>query len=484
MLFFVVFHYFLALLLGLSFIYTFQIKEYRFDRFLSIAKEVGYVHFLYLSKIRFPAVTFRNILLVFIHLMITSLLFLYSFEQAFLFEFLSRTFFLAPITSFLIIAIGVFITSIPSKIIRSIIRFQAIHKVKNTHAIFIGITGSYGKTSIKEHLAHILSAKYHVAKTPKNMNTDVGIALSINRLLSTSTQFFITELGAYRSGELHHASSYIPFQYIILSGLGNQHLDLYGSKEALIKEETSPIYSLSPNGKAYLNIASVQENDLDISQVPSITFGASDEAKIQLKDIKTSPDGTHGIIVYKNQVFQIQTRLLGIHSLENLLPAVALSYDLGMDIALIEKQISTIKPLYGKLSKHKGYNNATILHDGMNTNLNGFLAAIDVMNKFSHKKKIIITKGIIELGVEKRSSYNMILQKMNNTGIKLFTTDRLFNTIKSSVEINTFNDVISMQKKILPLFDSDTLILIEGIFTKPVLDIFIFSQHDYSCHNK
>ena len=473
MLFFVLIHFIWALLQGLRFIYIFQIKEYRFDRLQSIAKEIGYLRFLYTTSLKIPKVSLRNILLVFFLTLGVSALFLYSFEQKYLFEFLGYSFFLAPLASFGIVSCGVFLTNIPSTILRSRIRYRAIQKVKKTKAVFIGITGSYGKTSIKEYLAQILSIRFNVVKTPKNMNTDVGIALSINRLLTKSTEFFITELGAYRSGELNYAASYIPFQYIILSGLGNQHLDLYGSKKALIQEEMSPVLHLPDSGTAYLNYESITENAIDVSKFNTVTFGTSPHADIHLTDVKVTPEGTIGIMHYKNRLFKINTRLLGTHSLENLLPAVAISFDLGLNPRVIEKQISKMQPLIGKLSKHKGRNNATILHDGVNSNFNGFLAAIDVMKLFPQSKKIIMTQGIIELGVEKRSTYEQILHKMNNSGIKLFTTDIVFTTIKNNITIFTFNDVESIQKNILQSLDSNTLLLIEGAFAQPIIDTFI-----------
>lgn len=476
MIFLVLIHYFWTIIKGLGLIYFFQIKEYRFDRLASMTKEEGLLKFLYSFSIRLPKISTRNLLIVFIHLSVTSSLFLYSFEQRYLFSLLGFSLFLAPITSYLIVSLSIMITAIPSSIIRSWIRFQAVQKVKKSSTQFIGITGSYGKTSTKEYLAHILSKQFTVAKTPKNMNTDVGIALAINRTLTPATELFITELGAYRSGELNRAASYIPFSSIILTGLGNQHVDLYGSKDALIAEETSPIYNLQKNGTAYLNHNSIIENNIDISSILSVTFGSSDTADIYAKDIQASDHGTRAVVIYRGQTFHINTKLLGIHSIENLLPAIAVAFDLGMEKETIETQVNTLQPLQGKLSQIKGYNDAIVLHDGVNTNLNGFLAALDVMNLFSQKNKIVMTQGIIELGGEKRNSYEQILQKMSLAGITLFTTDKLFNTIKSDVQTMTFNDVDSMQKHLITIVNSDTLLLIEGVFAQPVLDTFI-SQH-------
>jgi len=231
-----------------------------------------------------------------------------------------------------------------------------------------------------------------------------------------------------------------------------------------------------------VNFDSVTENEVNLSHIQAVTFGTSKDADIKLIQTSSSTEGTRGIVHYHDKIFHISSQLLGIHSLENILPAIAIASDLGIDTQTIEKQISKITPLNGKLSKHIGPNNSLVLHDGVNSNLNGFLAAIDVMRIFNHTKKIIMTQGIIELGVEKRESYASILQKLNETNIELFTTDKLFHTIKSNVQINTFNDVSSMEKQIRNILDEKSLLLIEGSFSKPILKQLIPETVNGSTH--
>lgn len=433
--------------------------------------EVGFFKFLYAFQMRYPAASIRNILMISFHFLFTLLLFLFSFEEKILFNYFEFGIIFAPITSLILVAIIVFLTGIPSSFLRLIIRFRAIYKVNQIKTKYIGITGTYGKTSTKEYLAHILSAKYNVAKTPNNYNTDTGIAIAINRYLNPKTHFFIVELGAYRQGEISYASSYIPFHTLILTGLGNQHIDLYGSKEALVKEETSPVFSINNSGaKIYADFNSVIENNIDLSKLNDVTFGQSERADIQLVNVKITHTGSQADVKYLNTVFHLETSLIGKHTLQNLLPAIAVSYDLGVPKAVIEQQIKKLKPIFGKLSHHIGIHEATILNDGVNTNLNGFIAAIDAMNLFPHSKKIIITQGIIELGPEKRSSYKTIIEKLSNTKIKLFTTDSLFGNLTSSTEVLTFNDVEKMIEAVSRSSDKDTLILIEGLFAKNIID--------------
>lgn len=465
-------HYISALTLSLRALYLFQIKEYRFDRFSSMLREQGVITSLYTLRLSFPKKSLRNILILLFSGITLSVLFLYSFEQSMLFSLLSFGFFLAPFTSLGIVFLGVILTTIPSYFIRKAIRYKAIQKVRSSNALFIGVTGTYGKTSTKEYLAHILSGKYNVTKTPKNMNTDVGIAQSIVRFLNSYTEVFIVELGSYRRGELSYASSYIPFSRMILTGLGNQHLDLYGSREALIEEETSPLYSLGKEKTVYVPDTSLNAGAIDVERLHPVSFGVSNDVDIRLINAKSSQYGSEGIVQYKNRTVRLKTSLLGVHSLENLLPAIGVACDLGMDVKTIESRITSLKPIKGKLSLHEGPHQSRVLHDGVNSNLNGFLAAISVLQSFPQKKKFIMTQGIIELGVEKRSSYKEILNKLNNTGISLYTTDKMFSTIKTNVNILTFNDVSSMKRGLISHSDSDTIVLLEGIFSKEVLAVF------------
>jgi len=473
MIFLIIFHFLWIILKGIELIYFFQIKEYRFDRLNSQIKEKGYFPFFYSLSIKLPKRSMRNLLLVLFHLAITSSVFLYSFEQIALYDFLAYSLFIAPIFSFVVIASGVLWTNIPSFLLIKISQYNAMNKVKKSKAIFIGITGSYGKTSTKEFLYQILSAKFNVAKTEENMNTPAGIAISINKNLTNKTDIFIVELGAYKKGEIKQAASYINFDHIILTGLGNQHLDLYGSRDNLITEESSPIALLQPGNKAYVNSSVPNLKSLKKLKTEIITYGGAKYDSITDSNISQSKNGISANIHYQKQIFSIKTSLLGNHFLENLMPCVAIASDLGMKKQEIEKSVKSVSQIKGKLSIHKGYGGATIIFDGVNSNLNGFLSAIDTLELFPQKNKIIVTQGIIELGAEKRSSYDKLISSINKSKIKLFSTDKLFSKISKNNQVFTFNDVSSLKNNVKKRLNKGTVMLIEGKFSDKFIKTFI-----------
>lgn len=447
---------------GVYFIYLFQIKEYRFDRFFSRLRENGLLDTLYISRNRIPAISIRNILVLLFLSVSIVLLMLFALENIFIYYSLSFLIFFSPLLALTIVSLAVIFTEIPSQIFRHLLILQAVLKVRSSKSTFIGITGTYGKTSIKEYVSFLLSARYNVAKTEKNMNTAVGIAMGINRFLKKSTDYFVTEVGSYRLGETAQATWYIPFTYGILTGLGNQHLDLYGSRQALVKEETSLLEHIPESGRVYLNHHNTSiQNSLPEIKAQRIMYGFH-HSDIKAKILSLRPESTQAQINYHGYEFTIMTHLPGEHSVLNLLPAIAIAMDCGMKPGEIVRRIADLKPVEGKLSVHIGRARATILNDAVNSNVDGFLAALAVLDTYPQKTKYIISQGIIELGVEKRASYERILQELYRINGKLLTTDPFFKKLDTKQGVMIFNDVLQLRDKIVQLMNKHTVVLLEG----------------------
>ena len=456
-------NYLWILIKGIHLIYVFQIKEYRLDRIISMYRESGWLHTLYNPKVKRPALTLRNILNVSLLVLFLLISFLYIFESRVAYQFAFYSLIISPFVALFIVSIIVSVTSIPSSIARKLLIMKARIKIKKSDAIFIGVTGSFGKTSVKEYLFHILSTKYKVAKTDKNMNTDVGIAKCINNNLTKDTEIMIIEVGAYKAGEIKSAVGYIPFSAGILTGLGNQHLDLYGSREALMKEESSLLYNVSKTNQIHINstVPNIESlsNDLPGCQ----KYGQADD-DISAKEIMVTPLGTTAKVEIGNLEFGVKTDLLGKHAILNLLPCIGLAHDLGMSFDAIFTAANSISQISGKLSLQKGAHGTTFIHDGATSNVDGFLSAIDVLKVFPSENKIIITQGIIELGVEKSESYSKIVDQLTGAKIKLYTTDKSFDKKNQSNQIITLNDVSSLIDLVLEKINKDSVVLIEGKF--------------------
>lgn len=455
---------------SLEFIYIWQIKEYRLDRFFSYLKEAGWLRVLYLTQPHKAAISLRNLLISLLNALLFIVLGIVTVQikQSIVFTIILIV--IAPFFGLLVTSITVFATSLLSTLKRKSIIKKAEVKVRTSNTVFIGITGSYGKTTTKELLYNLISTNYRVAKTQGTVNTDIGIAMAVNTYLKKDTQYFITEIGAYKRGEITKAAQVIPLSYAILTAIGNQHLDLFGSHENLLEAKLELFHALKPGGKAYISkdINTYQKVSSQFKNL--ISFSVKNKADIYAKNITHDNAGLHADVIYGAKKIRVACKLLGIHNLSNLLPAIAIALDLGMGEREVEMAIQALKSVKNKLSPHNGINNSFVISDAGNSNVEGFIGAIKTVVDFPQTKKIILSKGIIELGPEKESSYLRILNALEKTKITLFTTDRLFKKLSKSNKIFLYNNEEQIIAKIRKEANSQTLILIEGKFTPHIIN--------------
>ena len=132
---------------------------------------------------------------------------------------------------------------------------QAANVLGQIRPKIIGITGSYGKTTTKNFLRDILSLRYHTYATPKSYNTLMGISLAINRDLADDyrTEYFISEMGAYVEGEIERICQLTPPDIAIVTEIGPQHLERFGSLEKVKKAKYELVKNLPPDGVAVFN---------------------------------------------------------------------------------------------------------------------------------------------------------------------------------------------------------------------------------------
>lgn len=441
----------------LFFTYTLQIKEYRWDRFRSHLGEKGLKSILFPNRFLFPAKSIRNLLILLI-----SFFALYQIENYIPYPF---ELIVIPLAPFAVI-ISVFLTEPLAQIKRRSIISRAKRMVQNSNAEFIGITGSYGKTSTKDFMYEILNSTYTTAKTLKNQNSAVGAALSVVSELKKNTSYFVCEMGAYKKGEIKEMTDFVKPKYGILTGIGNQHLDLFGSQANIIFGKKELLDSLPNDGIAYVNMDSDYfENLIQNLECKVVTYSLQNsEAKIYFKEFNSKGLTTNGTVKYKNTEYKIKGNIIGTHFYLNMLPCIALAHDIGVPKKNIESVISQFKNSYSSLSTHKGFRNATYILNAKNSNVNGFIGSLETLSKTNAKNKIIITKGIIELGNQKDTSYRKIIELAANNDIKILTLDPKFRELDPHEIVKLLKSEKEILKFIDQHFSKDTCALIEGKF--------------------
>ncbi len=443
--------------------YRFQIKEYRLDRFLSFLKEEGFINAVYTRQIRFPSASLRNMLIIALSVLLLIGVIFYAQEGSFI--RLMAFVVLAPIASLTVVTVSVLLTEVLAQIRRRKIVREAKAHLSLSKAVVIGITGSYGKTTTKEFLAQILGSRFKVAKTEANMNTDVGIALSILKDVTPETQYFIVEMGAYTKGEIEKACRLVLPKYGILTAIGNQHLSLFGSREKLLAAKKELLEAVPVKGRIYMS-KTIEDRSVLVRGImaPVTLFSSGTKGDITAR--KVTGKKSSYTVVYKKKSLDIEVPKELPYAIDAILPGVALALDLGMSLKEIQAGVKGIKILPAKLSQSKGIKGSTLLLDTANSSVEGFISAVDALGAIKATgQKYAVSKGVIELGEEKEASYQKILSKLSKNKVSLLTTDRLFKALDVSNNVSLFEEEKKLLAHLLEKINKKTTILLEGRFT-------------------
>lgn len=284
-----------------------------------------------------------------------------------------------------------------------------------TDLMVIGITGSYGKTTTKEFCDHILSGAFRVVKTPKNINTEIGIARFILHADFRDKEVFIVEMAAYKRGEIKQICDIVRPHIGILTAINEQHLSLFGDIKNTQAAKYELLRSLPKDGLAIVNTDNEYCREyLNELKCRVMTFGMSEKYHPTLLINKIVTKGgtliAAGKMEYHSKEYrgEVTIPIIGEHNVMNLAPSVIAAIELAMKKETIERQLGTISLPHGVLKTY-AYGKTTILDDSYNSNPDGFKAALSVLSTYpSQKKRVVITRGMIELGEKSEEIHERI----------------------------------------------------------------------------
>ncbi len=324
---------------------------------------------------------------------------------------------LIPLVLVLLVASNyylVLVANIINKPIEAAIRNRYINEARtiitsNKNLTVIGITGSYGKTSAKNIVATLLGGEHQVLMTPESYNTPMGITITARTLLKPIHDVFIAEMGAYKLGEIHELCEIAYPKHGILTSIGPQHLDTYGSIENVQKTKFELIEALPSDGLAILNRDDELIRSYQIqNNCHQIWYGIDrDDVLYKASDIHFDQQGMSFTVTQTqtNESALFTTKLLGRHNIYNFLSAIALGHQMGVDFASLQKTTRQVQPVAHRLEMKK-QGNVTIIDDAFNANPVGTKMALEVLGRMPGKR-IVITPGMIELG-EQQAQLNFL----------------------------------------------------------------------------
>lgn len=283
--------------------------------------------------------------------------------------------------------------------------FQSARRViRKRKTTVIGITGSYGKTSVKNILYTLLSTKYKTLKTPESYNTPMGICKIIHRDLKQDYDFFVVEMGARRSGDIKELCDLVKPVTGIITAIGPQHLKTFGSLENISETKYELIKSLPENSVAVLNgddpVCAEMANKRFLKK--TIFFGIDFEIPppsfIEAKKIIIDSEGSCFILKNGRSEIEIKSHLLGRQNIYNILAAAAVALHYGLSLQELKTAVKDLKPIPHRLQLIKNPNGIIIIDNAFNSNPVGASMALDVLRSFKGGKKTLVTPGLVELG--------------------------------------------------------------------------------------
>ncbi len=276
----------------------------------------------------------------------------------------------------------------------------AINKLKDLKNLtVIGITGSYGKTSIKNIINDILKEEEITLQTPSSFNTPMGLTITINNDLNKMHENFIAEMGAYYKGEIKELAQMVSPKIGIVSSIGPQHLETFKTIENVQNTKMELIENLPADGLGILNYDNKYIRDYKIKNKVPIKWYSLENENVDLYayNIKYLKNGMEFTIKYKEKEYEIKTKLLGKHNIYNILAAILVADYKGIPIEKTINNIKKVSKIPNRLELKNISEELTIIDDSFNGNIEGMQEGINILSKFDNIR-ILITPGIIDGG--------------------------------------------------------------------------------------
>ncbi len=282
---------------------------------------------------------------------------------------------------------------------------DAKQKINTNKPFIIGITGSFGKTSVKHFLGHILEHVDHTLITPGSINTSMGISRIIREQLNTSHRYFVVEMGAYGVGSIKELCKLTTPNMGIITSIGKAHYERFKNLETVAKakfELATAIIENTVNSNCKIIMPEQVLNTDYAKRYLETNKSYFDVLKTtQLSKVNHVKNGLTITLNYQEHDYQLEVPIFGLHHANNIAIAFLAACNLGVPPTTIITAIKSM-PQISHRSEVRRQNDYTIIDDAYNANPQGFKSALEILN-FLHEppgRRILVTPGLIELGVD------------------------------------------------------------------------------------
>jgi len=271
---------------------------------------------------------------------------------------------------------------------------SAARCARTKHALIsIGVTGSAGKTTTKDTIAHLLSVEFETGRNEGNLNNHIGLPLSILRVSDTA-RAAVFEMGMNHAGEIRHLASIARPEIGVVTNIGHAHIENFESIEGIAAAKGELIDSLPSSGIAVLNADDQRVAALAARhQGRTITFGTSENAIVRAQDVEYLPQGVR----FSANGVAFESEMTGRIGVSNILAALAVAQAVGIAPERLKDAVRTLAPgkMRGERSVVRGI---TVLNDCYNSNPDAARAMLEVLRAQPAQRRIAVLGEMRELG--------------------------------------------------------------------------------------
>lgn len=331
----------------------------------------------------------------------------------------------------------------------------------------IGITGSYGKTTAKEYLSHILSSKYRVVHTPEHINVDNGIADVLLEKVKPEHQFFIVEMGAYRKGEIASSVEMVKPEAAMITALGNQHIELFGSLDNIKEAKFELIdYVYHNNGIIVANKDSFPLVNAFEQRNIHPTWYALNANDISLVATEISYENNDGQIgmTFRLKDVPFFAPVIGRGALTTLLGVITMAQKYELSLEEISCACKNLPVLPGTMNLQIGKHGTIVIDDTYNASVGAVESGLQTLLDLPVDQRVLVFKDIEDLGDQKLVEHRNLAIKIAQSCTVVYiqpsdVSEEMISVIRS---VNTACKILQSQSELVNLLSSKTAILAEG----------------------
>ncbi len=337
------------------------------------------------------------------------------------------------------------------------------HRQKSSCAV-IALTGSNGKTTVKEMIAAILPKPSYA--TPGNLNNHIGVPLSVLQI-QDKHRYAVFELGANHPGEIAHTVAIVQPQVTLINNIAPAHIEGFGSIEGVARAKGEIHQGLLAGGTAVINDDDAHAHywDLLLTNINTLRFSAAHPTAIHAREITFSKDGCGQFTLVTPQgEASIELQVAGAHNVMNALAAAACTHALGIALANIEKGLCQFRGVLGRMTFLHGKNNALVIDDTYNANLRSTLTALDVLAS-RPGRRIFVFGDMGELGRWSKQHHQNVGVAAREHGIEMLMTcgTHSENTARAyGVNGKHYHQQDMLVQDLLHQLDENTTVLVKG----------------------